>query len=155
METKRNRKPEHFYCSSGSPIKDLYILDNDKLVHCGIENSQEIIDSFKDSTDIKLLISRIAEGEYDLLVKRQGYFIDTTLFPKSVVDAQNSIRMSKAMYDSLPEDIKTEIGSFSKFSKWSDSDFDSFIEKHKFTVGSSGLILPSVDVPSVESEVTE
>ena len=145
MITKRNRIPEHFYCDSGSSERDLFVLVNDHLEPAGVEDTQALIDSYKDSCDLKLIIDRVNQGEYDLLIKKRGIFIDTTQFPTNVIEAQNMARQTRALYDSLDPEIKKEIGSFDKFSKWKDSDYTEFIERHR--------VVPEVNVdPVVNSE---
>lgn len=131
MIPKRQRKPEHFYCSSGSPDRTLYVLDGDTLIEAGVEDTQAIINSYKDSCDIKLLIERVTQGEYDLLMQRRGVYVDTTKFPTNIVEAQNMLRESKSQFEMLPDDIKKEVGGYEAFSKWSDDDYAAFIKNHQ------------------------
>lgn len=140
---KRSRKPEHFYNDSGSDIRTLYILDGDHLIEAGSEDSQAIMDSYRDSTDLNLILERISQEELDRLVNSRSVFMDTTAFPQSLADLKNSYNNSVDMYNSLPDDIKSELGGLSKFGKMSDSDFEAWILKH------------SVRPEIVESEVSE
>lgn len=123
--------PQRFFNDVGESERQLFILDGDHLVEAGIEDSQALIDSYADSCDLNLLIERVSQGEYDLLCKTRGVFIDTTMFPSTVAEIRNSIRENRSMFDSLPDDVKSELKSFDKFAKMSDEDFASFIESHK------------------------
>lgn len=148
MIPKRQRVAEHFYCSSGSPDRTLYVLDDDILIEAGVEDTQAIINSYKDSCDIKLLIERVTQGEYDLLMQKRGVYIDTTKFPTNIVEAQNMLRDSKRAFELLPDDIKKEVGGYETFSNWTDDDYAKFIKNHQ--------VKPSDPVPVEEiKEVTE
>lgn len=122
---------ERFYCSSGSKERELFVLDGECLVSAGVENTQAIIDSFADSCDLNLILERVALGEYDLLTKSRGLFIDTTQFPTLACDIKNNIRQNQLLFESLPDDIKSELKSYDNFSKMSDEKFAQFIEAHK------------------------
>lgn len=145
MITKRNRVPEHFYISSGDSIRELFVLNDTLLVKAGEEDLNARIQSFADSTDLNNIVSRIAAGEVELLYQRTGAYIDTTIFPTTVADLNSQLKSIQRQYNSLPDDIKSEIGSFSKFSKWTSKDFDSFVAKH--------TVVPEVVVPDVPEEV--
>lgn len=144
MIIKRQRKPEHFYSPAGSDERELFIMDGDHLINAGLENSQAIIDSYRDSTDLNLLLERISEEEYDRLVSSRQVFMDTTAFPQTLADIKNQYNNSVVLFDSLPEDVKKELGTLNKFSKMTDSEFEQFILSHA----------KSSD-PEDESEVSE
>lgn len=144
MIIKRQRKPEHFYSPCGSEERELFIMDGDHLINAGVENTQAIIDSYRDSTDLQLLLERITEEEYDRLVSSRSVYMDTTQFPQTLADIKNQYNNSVVLFDSLPEDVKKELGTLNKFSKMSDSEFEQFILNHA---------KPADPVP--ESEVTE
>lgn len=122
---------ERYYINSGSPDRDLYILDGDHLIKSGVENQQAIIDSYADSTDIQLIVKRITEEEYDRLVNSRKVYMDTTVMPQTIADIKNQYRESLSMFNDLPEVVKSDLGgSFSKFVKMSDKDFEKFIISH-------------------------
>lgn len=122
----------HFYNDPGETEKTLYVLDKDHLIEAGKEDTVGLIQSYADSVDIVKLVDRISQGEYELLAQRTGAYIDTTKFPTYVCEASNMARESKAMYDSLPDDIRKEIGTYNQFASWTDEDFIKFVENHRF-----------------------
>lgn len=130
MIVKRFRKPQHFYADSGSPERELFIMDGDHLVTAGYEDTQALIDSYRDSTDLNVILSRITAEEYDRLVNSRRIFMDTTAFPQTLADIKNQYMDSVEMFNSLPDEVKSELGTLAKFSKMSDSDFQEFILKH-------------------------
>lgn len=145
MITKRTRVAEHFYNDPGSPERELYILDGDHLIVTGVEDSQAIIDSFADSTDLNNILARITEEEYFSMVNSRRVFMDTTDFPQTLADIKNYERDIVAKFNGLPEDVKKELGSVSKLSKMSDEDFANYL---------ISKIPAPADIP-VESEVNE
>lgn len=139
-------EPQRFYHEAGSPDREMYILDGDHLIVAGIENSQAIIESYADSTDLNLILKRITDEEYERLINSRRVYMDTTAFPKTLSDIKNQYRDSVAMFDSLPEDVKKELGTLNKFSKMSDGEFEQFILNH---------IDVKADTVVPESEVSE
>lgn len=146
MIVKRKRIAQHFYADPGSKERELFIMDGDHLINAGFEDTQALINSYRDSTDINLVLSRITEEEYDRIVNSRRVYMDTTSFPQTLADIKNQYRDSEFLYNGLPDDVKKELGSLSKFSKMSDDEFAEFIQKH----------IPSKsDDTNIESEVIE
>ena len=133
-----------FYSNSGEVDRQLYIKKGDVIIEAGLEDTRGIINSFADQVDINVIMKRVAQGEYDLLTRRQGIFLDTTVIPTTLSEIKKTIDYQKGLYNSLPEEIKSSLGSFDKFYKMSDSKYDEFI---------NSLVKPVESV--VESEVSE
>lgn len=106
-------KKERFYSNPGSPIHDIYgpvVGENGEvyLEKQGEENIQEFIDSFRDSTDIHVIVKRIQAGEEELLRKRPGSFGDFTQMPKTYAEALQLQIDAKNTFDGLSEDVKAK-----------------------------------------------
>lgn len=128
---KRKRVPEHFYTPVGSSDRELYILDGDHLIVAGTEDSQSIINSYRESTDLNLILERMTEQEYQTLVNSRCVYMDTTQFPQTLADIKNDYNKSVAQFNSLPEEVQKELGgTLNKFSKMSDSEFEDFLISH-------------------------
>jgi len=77
-----------------------------------------------------LILERISEQEYENLVNSRVVFMDTTVFPQTLADIKNDYNASVDKFNSLPEDVRKELGTLAKFSKMSDSDFENFVFSH-------------------------
>lgn len=100
-----------FVSDPGSPIHVLYAPKVGKggkieLVESGIENTDEIIQSYAESTDIRVILARVANGESDLLNQRNAIFGDFTGFPKTYAEALQLNIDSNRLFESLPKEIK-------------------------------------------------
>lgn len=83
---------KRFFTESGSPLHVLYSPKVEKdgsveLVESGVENFQEYIDSFKESTDLSTILARVGAGETELLFKRPGSYGDFTKLPQTYAEA--------------------------------------------------------------------
>lgn len=142
---KKFRDDDRYVNNPGETEKTLYVLDRDHLIEAGKEDTVALINSYADSVDLVKIIDRVSQGEFELLSKRTGMYIDTTKFPTYVCDIANQVRDNKSAFDSLPDDIRKELGTFNQFANWTEDDFAKFVENHK--------VIP--DVVSNESEVVE
>lgn len=109
------------HCDPGNPIKKLYkpkvhedgILE---LVEAGQEDLYEYIQSWKDSTDINVLLARYANGDVDALSKVQGAYGDFTQFPSTYAEMLNRVEQGKHMFAGLPLEIREKYNhDFSQF----------------------------------------
>lgn len=80
----------------------------EELVEIGRIPTYQQIQSFKDSTDINLIMARYAMGESDVLMQRQGAYFDATVFPKTFAEMLDSITRGEQIFNSLPLDIRKE-----------------------------------------------
>lgn len=101
-----------FVSNPGSPIKVKFAPKvSDKgsveLMEVGIENFQEYIDSFRDSSEIGNVIARFQNtGDAGILQQRVGQYGDFTDAPKTLAQALQLQIDSNLLFDSLPTDIK-------------------------------------------------
>lgn len=99
-----------FTCA-GSPIHDIYkpIVKKDgviELVVEGHENTDEIIQSFGESVDIDVIISRYMNGDVSALHQRIGQYGDFTSMPKSYAEMLQIQIDARNIFDSLSPGIR-------------------------------------------------
>lgn len=122
-----------FFCDPGDPIVPTYSLvyDDDGtpgLKETGKTNLYESIQSYRDSTDIHVLLDRYRNGEVDVLSRVQGIYADFTEAPKTFADMLNLVNAGKEYFDSLPVAVKQQYNNnFAEF--MSDFGSESFYKK--------------------------
>lgn len=102
---------KRFFTESGSPLHVLYSPKVEKdgsveLVESGVENFQEYIDSFKESTDLSTILARVGAGETELLFKRPGSYGDFTKLPQTYAEALQLQIDSNRLFGSLPAEVR-------------------------------------------------
>lgn len=102
-----------YYTNPGSPYRTVYAPKVEpngsmKLIKAGVENVQDYINSFKESTDINVVIKRITAGEIDLLRQRTGSYGDFTKMPQTFAEALQLQIDSNRLFESLPAAVKKE-----------------------------------------------
>lgn len=108
---KSNWKPRHTFSESGSPIIDDYLAESSrfgdvKLTKIGTTNLYERIQSFAESCDMALLISRYMQGDATALNRVQALYGDFSDAPQSYTDAVALFERVAADFSTLPIDIK-------------------------------------------------
>lgn len=109
------------HCNPGNPMKQLYkpkVHDDGilELVESGQESLYDYIQSWKDSTDINVLLARYANGDVDALSKVQGAYGDFTQFPSTYAEMLNRVEQGKHMFAGLPIEIREKYNhDFSQF----------------------------------------
>lgn len=126
-------KAEVFSSNPGSPIHQLYaphVCDDGsiELVPAGAENTDEIIQSYAESTDIRALIARVNSGDLEALNVHKGMFGDFTQMPKTYAELLQNQMDAKRAFDRLPVDVKKKFDNdVNKFlssagtQEWSDA----------------------------------
>lgn len=106
---------------AGSPFRPVYKLKfsgktgAEELVQTGKENFQEFIQSFAESCDLSVIISRVNAGEVDLLSSRIGSYGDFTKVPQTKAEMLQSVIDSKQIWDSLTDKQRGEFKDFNDF----------------------------------------
>lgn len=67
-----------------------------------------LIQSHKDETEIENIVRRAVEGDYSVLQKRHGLYMDITGAPATLAEAQQFIMSSKEEFEKLPKEIKAK-----------------------------------------------
>ena len=92
-----------------------------ELVESGRENLYDYIQSFKESTDINVILKKYAAGDVSALAKSQGSFFDCTGMPRTYAEMLNSLISAENTFNSLPVEEREKF-DFS-FERWL-ADFD-------------------------------
>lgn len=100
-----------FVSDPGSPIEITYSPKVNKdgsieLVETGKVNTDEMIQSYKDSTDIRMILARCAEGDFSGLNMKTPMYGDFTQMPKTYAEALQLRIDADNLFNSLPVDIK-------------------------------------------------
>lgn len=112
---------ERHITPSGSPFRSVYKLKfsgktgAEELVKTGKENFQEYIQSFAESCDLSVIISRVNAGEVDLLSARMGSYGDFRDVPQTKAEMLQSVIDSKQIWDSLTDQQRGEFEDFNDF----------------------------------------
>lgn len=145
---------DRIHAPLGSRRKLLYApkFDEDgrlELIESGTEDWYGYIQSHRDSVDLNLLLRRFANGETDVLSRRQGVFGDFTRFPSTYAELLNRVNDGKEYFDQLPIETKRQFGN--SFSQWMASMDDSdFAQKMGWQVEE-----PAETPSTVNTEVSE
>lgn len=97
----------------GSPERTLYGSHFDErgrieLEETGKENIYDYIQSFKDSTNIHVILKRFANGEKEVLERVQSTFADVTDFPVTYAELLNTVNDGEAFFNSLPKEVRAQ-----------------------------------------------
>lgn len=106
-----------FYSESGEGVRPIYKSELGKdgeiiLVEDGIEDVYSKIQSFKDSVDINVIVSRYAAGDTYALEQSIGSFGDFVSVPSSYMEILNSVVELRSVYEGTDKSI-----SFEEFAK--------------------------------------
>lgn len=125
-------KPDSVVSNPGSDIHVIYqgkVLPNGqiRLEEVGKESISQMINSFKDSTDITYIAQRLAMGDTSVL--RDGaVYGDFTKTPKSLAESLQIIIDGEKKFNELPLDVRSSFdNSYYQFIMSAGS--DSWIEK--------------------------
>lgn len=69
-------------------------------------DSYEGIQAYKDECDIKNIIARANAGDETALHQRIGEYLDTTIMPKTLAEAQNMVIQAEQEFKKLPMNIR-------------------------------------------------
>ena len=138
MENKLlvNERSYKFVSDPGSPVKPIYhgkVLSSGEieLVYDGDENIQEYIDSFEEETNIENIITRVNNGEIDLLNSAAGAYVDTVGMPRTYAEILQTVIDGQRTFEHLPVEIKERFGN--DFNQWfAQMGNDDFMEKSGF-----------------------
>lgn len=104
-------KGKEFYTNPGDPIHIIYapVVGKEgsiELVPSGKENTDDYIQSFAESTDIRIILNRVAQGEVELLSKTAGSYGDFTQAPKTLAEALQLQMDSNRLFQALPVETR-------------------------------------------------
>lgn len=152
MAWKTQYDREYITSEPGTPIKVNRFGRLNKngvveVIERGKDNLYDYIQSFADSVDLNVLISRFANGDETALNQVAGAYIDVTDLPKSYAEAFEMVQNASEMFTQLPAEIKEK--------------YDNNLGKFVSDIGSDNFnslffkpVEPVVDVPMVEDSAT-
>lgn len=138
-----------FPTNKGTPLHNDYKMkvfeDGSRdLVVVGQINTYEIIQSHKDSVDLKLTLERYARGDDSAINRRQAFFGDFTNMPTSLSELSQRILDAQDLFNSLDVEARREFdfdaGKF--FASIGTPEFDAIVEKYNPVVEEP--VLPNV-----------
>lgn len=115
------REPVRINANPGTREKVMYspVFDENgvmELVESGRENLYDYIQSFKESTDINVILRKYANGDTSALAKTQGSFLDITGMPTTYAEMLNTLIGAENVFNGLPLEEREKFG-FS-FERW-------------------------------------
>lgn len=108
---KSGWKPRHSFSEPGNPLQDDFIAERGRfgdvnLTKVGTTNLYDKIQSYADSCDMAVLISRYMQGDYSALNRVQALYGDFSDMPTSYVEASALLDSVIADFATLPAEIK-------------------------------------------------
>lgn len=110
------------------PVQHGIIKDDGsiELVVDRLEDTDEIIDSYRQSTEIYNIMARIQSGDISLLNQKQGFYGDVTEMPKTYAEMLDLMHRGEEFFNKLPASVKEEYNNdFNQFF----ADFDNAMSK--------------------------
>ena len=100
-----------FVSEKGSPIHDIYspVVEKDgtiSLIKSGEENTDDIIQSYLESTDISIIMENVKNGDLSGLNVARGMYGDFTNMPKTYAELLQLQIDAKNTFDKLPNDVR-------------------------------------------------
>lgn len=104
------------YTNPGSPIKIVGEAKMDKhnnleIVKKGEESLYNYIQSFADSADINVIMTKFLNGDREVLLQRAGAYLDISSLPKSFQELVDIRLAAENVYDTLPVEVKEQFGN--------------------------------------------
>lgn len=101
------------FTDPGDPISPIYktsVLHDGsiELTEIGTENTDELIHSHRESTDLKTILARFSNGDVSALNKFQGYYADVSEYPKDLRSALEQIINAESAFLALPLDLRRQ-----------------------------------------------
>lgn len=99
--------------NSGSPVKEVFgpkVRPDGSIdvVPVGKENTDRIIQSFAQSTDMSFILSKLAQGDTSVLHQRSPMFGDFSKVPSTYAEVLQMRIDAGRCFDRLPVDVKRQ-----------------------------------------------
>lgn len=110
--TQYTKETKAFTSVTGSPFLDEYEYSLDKEGHKMLVKSEnqtnvyEIIQSYKDSCDINILMEKFALGDTEALNVKTGYYLDTRNMPTNIHEVFAMGLEAEQYFEGLPVELK-------------------------------------------------
>lgn len=111
MKFRTKYERNEVFTDPGNPIKTVYGAKYDNkhnlvVEEKGKENFYAYINSFADSVDINVLVTRFTNGDREALLQRAGAYIDVSSMPTNLNDFIALSQSATALFDTLPVEVK-------------------------------------------------
>lgn len=105
-----------FISDSGDPIHVIYapVVMPDgsiSLKKSGEENTDDIIESYRMSTDLKMIIQNYLAGDQSALDRYHGLYLDLTEYPKDYREAMDAFLNAEMAFTALPDGIRQKFSN--------------------------------------------
>lgn len=112
FKTAYGKREEKYITPSGDPIVPIYEHRISKhgekhLEKIGEKDLHEEIQTYEEETLISTIIARVMQGDTSML-HATGQYIDTTIMPKTMMEAQQMMQDLQNYWKQLPVDIRRE-----------------------------------------------
>lgn len=131
----RNMNPDLIPAPTGAATEPELMLNTDgcgKLEQIGERRSYDLIQSYKQETDINYLVQRYMSGDTSILQRVQGLYTDISDAPETLIEAQERIKTAERIYNTLPEEAAKAVGNANNMLDWMVNKAD---ELHKLIYG--------------------
>lgn len=117
----RNLNPDIIPAPTGTATEPEMMLNPEgagTLEQVGERRSYELIQSYKQETDINYLVQRYMSGDTSVLQRVQGLYTDITDAPESLIEAQERIKTAERIYKTLPVEAAKAVGNAANMLDW-------------------------------------
>lgn len=131
----RNKNPVIVPAPTGAATEPELMLNTEgagSLEQVGERRSYELIQSYKQETDINYLVQRYMSGDTSVLQRVQGLYTDISDAPESLIEAQERIKTAERIYNTLPAEAAQAVGNAANMLDWMVNKAD---ELHKLIHG--------------------
>ena len=77
-----------------------------EIVKTGVTNVYELIQSEREASKIENILHSVAMGDLNVLNQREGFYIDATEYPKTLMEAQNLVIKAENHFNEMPDDFR-------------------------------------------------
>lgn len=105
--------PNKFVTNPGDKYHILYspVVNSDgtiNLIESGKDDIQEMIDSYREQTDMSYILQAMANGDTSVLSHKQPMYGDFTDMPKTYAQALQMVIDAETQFNKLPLDIRNK-----------------------------------------------
>ena len=110
FRTQYDKRPRYI-CNPGSPICKILqgVYNKDKIIEVVPKGKKDLyaeIQSYADSVDINVLLTRFVNGDKDALLQRAAAYLDISALPNNINDFIELSRNASNLFDTLPVETK-------------------------------------------------
>lgn len=112
-------RPRAVCAPCGAPTQCKHVVKYDEfgrkyLAEDGVRCIYDEIQSFRQETDIKTILAKLANGDSSVLMKKPGFYGDVSSMPTNIHEVAGLGVKMQNLFDSLPDEVKTNYGDVKK-----------------------------------------